>query len=172
MRSARSECLSLVTALALPVAVFLSFPYSAFLWPVPVPFPAERPPFAALVILTPEQEARAMQRAKTSGRHETANAAIRPSDLILRELPDDAPMPVVRISSRLRPPAAVRIAWRPPPYLPTQAAPPPAVIAPEKDTAGTTPAAFPKESLLRTDGLDVTTADKRQTTTTRKENRP
>ena len=172
MRSTRSECLSLVTALALPAAVFLVFPYSALLRFVPVPAPTECPPFAAFATLTPEQEARAMQRAKTSVRRETANAAIRPSDLILRELPDDAPAPIVRISSRLRPPAAARVAWRPPPYLPSQAAPPPPAIVSEKDAAAPPPAVFPKESLLKMDGLDVTTADKPQTTTIRKENRP
>lgn len=171
MRSARSEALSLGAALALPAAVFLSFPYSAF-QSVPAPAASARPPFAAFVTLTPEQEARAMQRAKSSARRDAANAAIRTSDLILRELPDDAPAPVVRISARPRPPEPARVAWRSSPYLPSQAAPPAAEIAPEKD-AEPTPA-FPKAALLDFDGTCPTAADRRQTTTTtiRKEDRP
>lgn len=148
MRSARSEALSLGVALALPVAVFLAFPYSALRF-VPMPTAAERPPFAAFVTLTPEQEARAMQRAKTAGRSDPSGVAIRPSDLILRTLPDDAPAPVVRISDRARPPAPKRIGWRPSPYLPTCAAPAPAVLPSEQDEAP--PFGFSKEQLLKLD---------------------
>ncbi len=148
MRSARSEALSLAVALSLPAAVFLSFPYSALRF-VPASPPAERPASSAFVDLTPEQEARAMQRAKTSGRSDPTDAAIRPSDLILRTLPDDVPAPVVRLSDRARPPAPERIGWRPPPYLPTRAAPVPAALPAETDAPP--PSGFMKEDLLKLD---------------------
>lgn len=151
MRRARSEALSLAAALALPAAVFLSFPYSALRF-VPSPAAAERPPSAAFVVLAPEEEARAMQRAKAAGRKGPADAAIRPSDLILNALPDDAPAPLVRLADRARPPAPGRIGWRPPPYLPTCAAPDPAAIPAERDETPPT-RGFTREDLLKTDEL-------------------
>ena len=151
MRRVRSEMLSLLPARALPVAVFCSLPYSA-LRRTPHPLPSQgvvARPFAAFVSLTPDEEAQVMRRAKSTGSGEPTDAAIRPDDLVLRELPDDPPTPLVRLSDRTRPPELRRMDWRPPPYLPTCAAPPPAVIPTEQDEAP--PFGFSKEELLKLD---------------------
>lgn len=148
MKSARRELLSLLTALSLPVAVSLVLPYSE-LWFMADDAPPPAAPFAAFVALTPEQEAQAMRRAKSGGQGEAAGLAFRPADLILSALPDDAPAPIVRLSDRARPPAPARIGFRPTPYLPTCAAPAPAVLPAERDAE---PAdGFTREELLRLD---------------------
>ena len=147
MRSARSEMLSLVTTLSIPAAVFCILPYSSFRLPPPAESRAPAP-FAAFADLTPDEAAQAMRRAKSTGHGETADAAIRPDDLLLRSLPDDPPTPLVRLSDRTRPPNQARIGWRPPPYLPTRAAPGPATIPSEKDGEAQAPA-FSRDDLLR-----------------------
>lgn len=150
MRRVRSEMLSLLTALALPVTVFCLLPYSALRrTPQPQLSQGTARPFAAFVSLTPDEEAQAMRRAKSTGSGEPADAAIRPDDLVLRELPDDPPTPLVRLSDRTRPPEPRRMDWRLPPYLPTCAAPAPAVIPAEQDEAP--PFGFSKEQLLKLD---------------------
>ena len=148
MTGVRREFLSLLTALALPAAVFLSLPYSA-VWFHGAEAPAPSAPFAAFVVLTPEQEAQAMRRAKSAVSGEASAAAFRPADLILNALPDDAPPPIVRLSDRARPPAPGRVGWTPPPYLPSRAAPAPATIPSEKGEAETS--GFTREELLRLD---------------------
>ena len=147
MKDVRREFLSLLTALSLPIAVFLVLPYSS-LWFAPADAPDAPAPFAAFVGLTPEQEAQAMRRAKSGGQGESAGLAFRPADLILSALPDDAPPPIVRLSDRARPPAPARVGFRPTPYLPTCAAPAPAVIPAEGDAP---PGGFTKEELLKLD---------------------
>ena len=150
MRRVRSEMLSLLAALALPVSVFCCLPYSALRhMPQSLPSPGAARPFAAFVSLTPDEEAQAMRRAKSTGSGEPTDAAIRPDDLVLRELPDDPPTPLVRLSDRTRPPAPRRMDWRPPPYLPTCAAPPPTVIPTEQDEAP--PFGFSTAELLKRD---------------------
>ena len=148
MKGVRREFLSLLTALSLPMAVFLVLPYSS-LWFVPAETPDASAPFAAFVDLTPEQEAQAMRRAKSGGQGETTGFAFRPADLILSALPDDAPPPIVRLPDRARPPAPERVGFRPTPYLPSRAAPAPATIPSEQDAP--TPFGFAREELLRLD---------------------
>ena len=148
MRGIRSASLSLLTALSLPVAVLFVLPYAEIGF---VPSEPDRAssPFAAFVVLTPEQEEKAMRRAKFAGSSDVAGVAVSHADLILSALPDDPPPPIVRLSDRVRPPAPARIGWRPTPYLPTCAAPAPAEIAPEREAP---PAAdFTREELLKLD---------------------
>lgn len=150
MKRARNEFLSLLVALSLPVAVFCVLPYST-LWFAARESPMAPSPFAAFVSLTPEEEAQAMRRAKSAGAGEASGLSIRPSDLVMRVLSDDLPAPVVRLPDRARPPAPGRVRFRPPPYLPTRAAPAPTGIPAEKDVP---PAVgFSKEDLLKADGL-------------------
>ena len=148
MKGARREILSLLTALALPAAVFLVLPYSDIRFAANEAS-APSAPFAAFVALTPEQEAQAMRRAKFGASAESGDAAFRPADLILNALPDDAPPPIVRLADRARPPASQRVGWTPPPYLPSRAAPAPATIPAEQDTPA--PFGFTREELLRLD---------------------
>ena len=148
MKGARREILSLLTALALPAAVFLVLPYSDIRFAANEAS-APSAPFAAFVALTPEQEAQAMRRAKSGASAESGDAAFRPADLILNALPDDAPPPIVLLSDRARPPAPGRVGWTPPPYLPSRAAPAPATIPSEKGEAETS--GFTREELLRLD---------------------
>lgn len=148
MRSARGEAVSLALALSLPVAAFCLLPYSL---PKGADAPARRGGgFAAFVSLTPEEEAQALRRAKPSARTaEAANASRRAMDLILGELPDDAPAPLLASPPAARPPRLPGVVAAPGPFLPSQAAPPPATIpadAPEPPRP-----AFSRQDLLRLD---------------------
>ena len=147
MRSVKSEMLSAALALAVPAAVVCVLPYSALDFRAREA-PAARPPFAAFVALDAEQEAKAMRRAKSAwqGAGAAAGAAIRPADLILDALPDDAPAPIVRIGDRARPPAPARVAFSPSPYLPTRAAKAPEQIPVEPEAEET---GFGREEMLR-----------------------
>lgn len=148
MRDARREALSLLTALSVPASALLVIPPALTGFKPSVPAPAALPS-AAFVVLTPEQESRALRRTKFAGAGDAPGLAVRHADLILNALPDDPPAPVVRLSDRARPPAPRRLGWRPPPYLPTSAAPPPALIPSEQDE--TPPCGFAKEDLLKID---------------------
>lgn len=145
MRSLRSEATTLALALAVPVAVFCMLPYPELCFRARGA--AERPEaFAAFVALDAEQEAQAMRRAKSAWRNAGDDMTIHPSDLIFETLPDDAPAPLVRIEDRARPAALANVPFRPSPYLPTCAAPPPAAIPVERE-----PPALPfsREELLK-----------------------
>ena len=151
MRRMRSEIPSLAAVLALPAVAILAFPWQALTFR-PQTSADAKPAFAAFVTLTPEQEAQAMRRAKTTPT-EAAGVAMPRVDLILGELPDDPPRPVARIEDRARPPAPPRRAWTPGAWLPSLAAPPPAQIP--ADDASEPKLPFSREELLRLDGDDA-----------------
>lgn len=148
MRSVRGEAVSLSLALALPVAAFCILPWS-------LPKGADAPAaadggFAAFVVLTPEEEAQALRMAKPSARTAgSANASMRAMDLILGELPGDAPAPLLAAPPPPAPPRLPGVAAAPGPFLPSQAAPPPQAIP--ADAAKPAQPGFSREDLLRID---------------------
>ena len=94
MRSTRSEILSLATALALPVAVFCSLPYSSSLV-LKEKKRSTSDGFASFVTLTFQQEEQIMKRTKTAHVGDAARNE-RKLDLILGVLPDDPPQPLLQ----------------------------------------------------------------------------
>lgn len=146
MRSARSEVLSLATALALPVAVFCSLPCSSSL----VLKEKKRSPsggFASFVTLTFQQEEQIMKRTKTTHVGDAARNE-RKLDLILSVLPDDAPQPLLQ-TQEISP---VRNLEVPPfqfgAYAPTCAAPRPETLKAEPEKLDP---AFSFDDLLKVD---------------------
>lgn len=149
MRRARGEAASLALALSLPAAAFCILPYSL---PKASPDGAEgrQGAFAAFVTLSPEEEATAMRRAKPAARtSEAENASMRAIGLILGELPDDLPAPVLVAPPTAPAPRLPGPSARPGPFLPSLAAPPPQAIP--ADAAEPAPVGFSRQDLLEID---------------------
>ena len=146
MRSTRSEVLSLATALALPVAVFCTLPYSSSPELKKMSH-SSSDGFASFVTLTPQQEEQIMKRTKTT---HVGNAARneRKLDLILGVLPDDEPQPLLQTQEI----APVRNLAVPPfrfnAYAPTCAAPKPEVLKAEPEKLKP---AFSFDDMVKTD---------------------
>ena len=145
MKLSRRAAATMLTTLALPVAVVMSFPYSA------VSFRAaeERTspaPSVALISLSPEEEDLAIRATKGIWRGEVSAAERVRTWLPLVELPEDEEGPIMDMNFTL--PAGRRklIAYRPPPLMPSMAAPAVAPLGVEPQTSSQT--TFSRKELL------------------------
>ncbi len=145
MKSRRSDAVALLTVLAVPLSVAWVFPYSAIGYRLPQAKPA-RPAFAALVSLSAVAEQAAVKAAKTSWRNGDDGVVHLRPDLELGELPESQPVPVMPISSRVSAPLPPPLKPGRSAYLPSLAAPPPAIIRP--DAASSPEPAFSRQEML------------------------
>ena len=150
MMDRRGNLLSVAVALASVGGVAVSFPFDA------VSFrpqsPGERPVFAANVSLSEKEESAAMKAAKNSWNAEAGSVRSLRAELRFGELPEVEGEPALGIADRLAWPSPAPVEPGLSPYLPSLAAPPPAVIKPDKDGADESPVpAFPREERLKMD---------------------
>lgn len=146
MRSVRSEILSTLTVLAVPVLVFSVFPYGSF------GFSAnrrssERVTSVSFVTLSDDASRAAMRMAK-SPLQNTLGATRRKLrvDLRLGELPETGPEPVLTVSARGKRAALAAEEYGFAAFVPSLAAPEPIAIPKVKDESRPLP--FPREELL------------------------
>lgn len=149
MRSLSRELMSVLTVVALSVAVVLVFPFDA------VGFRPQRAPVsqsasAAFVSMTAEEQVAAMRSARTAWQVDSVGVRRLRADLSVGELPEDPSTSSLKVG--LKP---VRVGLQPvgyglQAYPCTQAAPAAAPIAKPKDEPETRPA-FSREELLKLD---------------------
>jgi len=144
VRSVGSEFLSVATVLSIPLGIVLVFPFGAFGFKATEE--VRHPVRTAFVTLTPEAERLAERAVRASWQGKADGARRLRADLLSAELPQDARLSVLSARDRSRPPSLlpVRCEWTL--FLPSQKAPPPVPIAPEKTSE---PLAFPREELLK-----------------------
>ena len=147
MKRLRSELASAAAVFSLPAAILASVPFDAIAFRAETK--AARPPSAAFVSLSAEEEAAALRAAKTSWNSEAEGVRRMRAELRFGELPECASEPALGIADRMRRPQQQPQSSWPPPYLPSQAAPAPAKIAPEKESERSP--VFAREELLRMD---------------------
>lgn len=149
MRSVRSELASVLTVMAVPVAIALVFPHDALVFKA-APTVSGCPASAAFVRLTSAEESRAIRKAKTSWQ-EGADVAARNlrADVFFPELPEQKFESAMAVEDR-------RIAYEPklvcsplPPFLPSRRAEAPRRIA--SDGKNEEPLPFSREELLKID---------------------
>lgn len=149
MRSWSSELLTVSMVLSVPMGLALVFPHAAFGFKAR-PDGGYREPFAAFVRLSSEDERTALASAKSAWR--SSSAAVvdeRFGSLALGTLPAEthAAGPLLSVGDRTSAPPPAFVGFAPPPFLPSAAASPPALIAPEEKTAEQP--VFPREDLLK-----------------------
>ena len=149
MRSVRSELLSVLTVMTVPVAVALVFPRDALVFRA-TPSASERPASAAFVRLTAAEESQAIRKAKTSWQ-EGADAAARNlrADVFFPELPEEKFESVMAVEDRRLTHDPKLVCSPLPPFLPSLRAEAPRRIA--ADGTNEEPLPFPREGLLKID---------------------
>ena len=149
MRSMRSELVSVLTVLTVPVSVALIFPRDALVFRA-TPSAPRRPASAAFVHLTAAEESLAIRKAKTSWQEGADDAArnLR-ANVFFPELPKEKFESVMSVEDR-------RLTYEPklvgcplPPFLPSLRAEAPLRIA--ADGKNEEPLPFPREELLKID---------------------
>lgn len=144
MKSSQRFIVSLMMSLALPVAVVISFPYSAVGFKA-ANYQSPGEPAAKLISLTAEQEISAVRKAKSIWRGELSAAERARTWLTLGELPEDDEGPIID-SQFSPPPSPVMMSFQPPPLMPSRAAA--AVLKMAAEPPATAKMAFPREELL------------------------
>ena len=144
MRGFGREILPILIVLAVPSAIVSIFPYGAIGFKAKAPSP--KPPAAAFITLSAEEEETAMRAAKTSWQGDADSCLRVRADLSFGELPAAKEEPVLGVGERSRPPRFGDVGWEPPPFLPSHAAPPLKPIAPGEAQKEAPP--FSREALL------------------------
>ena len=146
MRSLRHELFSTTVVLALPVAIVLAFPRSAINFrangmPLATPAPV------AFVTLSEEESAAFLGSARTAWQADASTGQRMRMRLPLGELPDETVGPLLDVGLATRHRDELEpVAYRPPPWRPSLAAPPPVRIGPVAEDK--TPLPFPRDELL------------------------
>ncbi len=147
MRHLGHELATQLTVLAILLAIVLVFPYDAISFKATKVEPSV--PFAAFVMLSPDQEAAAIKAAKTSwiGAAGGHTHSIR-AELPFGVLPDAEGKPVLTLAERPTPILPAPAPLKPVAYLPSAAAPAPVVI-PHDPRTDEQP--FSRQELLKLD---------------------
>lgn len=148
MRPFRRDFLSMVTVLAVLVAVVLVFPFDAIGF-VPKRVSERRGPFASFVTLTDEEHAQAMRAAKTSWQGDSRGVRRLRVDLSVGVLPEDSSMATLDVGVRPRRMDLPRVDFVPGPSPDSVAARP--VPRLPKAVDATVKQTFSKAELLRID---------------------
>lgn len=146
MKSISGELATLATVLAVPMAICLVFPYEALHFKASSGR-SEAGPSLAIVQLSSAEERKAIRVARMSLRGDDESVRRLHADIYLEELPEDPVSSVLSVEERhlAAPPPVVECGLMP--FLPSQAAPPPARIAPGE--ASGADLAFPRQEMLR-----------------------
>ncbi|MBQ6914836.1 MAG: hypothetical protein IJQ65_03875 [Kiritimatiellae bacterium] len=149
MKGWRSAFVSAVMVLLTIAAVVLVFPYGALTFR-PRPDGPAQPAFAAFVALSPTEEAAAMKAAKSSWNAGAGAVRRMRAELFVSELPRGRDEPALEIADRAHSQTLPPLSPGLQPFMPSQAAPPPAKIEPDKaDLKDESASAFSREELLR-----------------------
>ncbi len=145
MRSVRSEVAIMLTVLAVPAVVALSFPYAALSFR-PIDRVASTAASSAWVVLSAAEERLALRRARSSWRGDAGDVRSLHADLSVDELPVLHKEQVFPSLERTWADEPARIGYSASPLLPTRAACAPAKIEVDEGPAAAT---FDREEMLR-----------------------
>ena len=149
MRKLRSELMSILTVLAVTVAVALTFPFGAVGFR-PRPDRARPRSSAAFVVMSADEQATAMRAAKTSWQVDAGGVRRLRVDLSVGELPEDPAASSMDIGVRPSRSVVPTVGYQPSAYPLTQAAAPCAGISRAEAEPVREPP-FPKAELLKLD---------------------
>lgn len=146
MRSVRSECLSAVSILTIPLGIFFAFPTEAFHFTAKGDAPC--PVRMAFVTMTPQAEQLSLRavRSATAWRGKAGSSRRLHTELLCQELPEDKFVSVLSLRDRSPLPTLPLIHMEQTPFLPSQKAPPPTRLP--ADPAAD-PLVFSREELLK-----------------------
>ena len=146
MRSLRHELFSTSVVLALPAAIVFAFPRSAIEFKANAAPPA-RPAQVAFVTLSEDESASILGSARTAWQADASTGRRMSIRLPLGELPEESEGPLIDVGlATRRAEEPEPVAYRPPPWRPSFAAPPPARIAAGSEEKVSPP--FSRDELL------------------------
>jgi len=143
VRSVGSELMSVALVLAVPLSIVVAFPFGAFEFEGVNA--SRRQVRSAFVDVTPEAEQLILRKVRASWKGKVGGARRLQANIFLSELPEDGQRSVLSVRDRSRPPMPAPVAYERTPFLPSQKAPPPLMIAPTVIEQ----AVFSREELLK-----------------------
>lgn len=143
------ELMSMLTVVAISVAVVLAFPFDAVGFR-PRAVRAVQSASAAFVSMTAEEQAAAMQSARTAWQVDSVGVRRLRVDLSVGELPEDPSTTALKVGLKPVRSGLKPVGYEPCAYPRTQAAATAVPIAKPKDEPETRPP-FPREDLLKLD---------------------